>query len=656
MIKHLKIILIVLFTVCCNTITFTQITYLQEIYHGGITGDGYDQWLSNQPGQFDIYIEPGSTIKKAILLTSVIGEPEDRIVNFNGFLTILSASNPINDYYVSNYNSYSLKYRTIATDVTSLISPSLNSYSISPPIQNSNFNEYGAYCEFYLLVLYENPLMQLINTNLYINNIQPQSIQSYTISNINPIDLSKSVGLGIHVSHFCDTIQDGSFIKVDGSLVGLLGGIDDNSLEPCSGISSSFYYQNEQLFGLGNDVANNTMNGVDGIANIESYILNNLFFNIEFDYQSNLGPYSNPVHQLFLAYSTNCTPFPVSVPSDTTACYKSPLQLNSSGGQRYEWQSPNGTTNNPAPGLSCSDCPNPIFSADSSMFYTVRIWNNDSCSIVRPLKITVLPQPKSATFTNTNTDCGTSAGSITATGVGGALSALNAISENGDTLAVSGNKLSNLSAGKYTVFYTDTNGCHSKDSLLTIQSENNTKADFTVTPSAGGAPLSVTVTNTSQNATNYSWSLNGEPQNDPFNGFLADTSGVYTVQLIAWKNDILCADTAYVNVLVYDSLITTIPNIFTPNDDHINDIFSVTVNIPVHCELLIFNRWGNEVQHFNGTLNAGINALWDGNSNGKNVIDGTYFYKLIFKLDETTTNCEIIDCSVEEQGFVMLVR
>ncbi len=512
-----------------------------------------------------------------------------------------------------------------------------------------------------MYIVYENASLPITTSAIIINNQNYIGNENYVINNLNSINTFYPVSFSLYTDRTGGNFAPDENVYFNSNLLGTIGGSDNiNSAWNYAGVKGHFYYQNNQLFGLDDDTPDATMNGTDGLADVSSYLTNNAtscnfqLINILYPNQADNNTNSNLAY--FLTYTSPCTPFPVSVPSDTTVCYKSPLQLNASGGQRYEWQSPNGTTNNPAPGLSCSDCPNPVFSADSSMFYTVRIWNNDSCSIVRPLKITVLPQPKSATFTTSNTECGISAGSITAAGVGNALSALNAISENGDTLAVSGNKLSNLSAGKYTVFYIDTNGCHSKDSLLTIQSVNNTVANFTVTPSAGGAPLSVTVSNTSQNATHYSWSLNGEPQNDPFNGFLADTSGVYTVQLIAWKNDILCADTTYMNVLVYDSLITTIPNIFTPNDDHINDIFSVTVNIPVHCELLIFNRWGNEVQHFSGMLNTGANALWGGNSNGKNVTDGTYFYKMVFKLDETTTNCEIIDCSVEEQGFVTVRR
>lgn len=65
------------------------------------------------------------------------------------------------------------------------------------------------------------------------------------------------------------------------------------------------------------------------------------------------------------------------------------------------------------------------------------------------------------------------------------------------------------------------------------------------------------------------------------------------------------------------------PNVFTPNDDGINDLFIPTIiNVP-NWEVFIYNRWGNLMIILNES-----NPIWDGYVNGKKASDGTYFYAL----------------------------
>jgi len=66
-------------------------------------------------------------------------------------------------------------------------------------------------------------------------------------------------------------------------------------------------------------------------------------------------------------------------------------------------------------------------------------------------------------------------------------------------------------------------------------------------------------------------------------------------------------------------------NGFSPNGDGVNDFFTIQgIEAFPNNQLLIFNRWGNEVFKMNGYLNT-----WDGNWNRKKMLpDGTYFYVL----------------------------
>lgn len=78
-----------------------------------------------------------------------------------------------------------------------------------------------------------------------------------------------------------------------------------------------------------------------------------------------------------------------------------------------------------------------------------------------------------------------------------------------------------------------------------------------------------------------------------------------------------------------------VPNVFTPNNDGINDFILPKVFNASNWEMSIMNRWGNTIM----TLNENF-PIW----NGSNCADGVYFYQL--KDEETRI----------EQGFISIIR
>ena len=67
-----------------------------------------------------------------------------------------------------------------------------------------------------------------------------------------------------------------------------------------------------------------------------------------------------------------------------------------------------------------------------------------------------------------------------------------------------------------------------------------------------------------------------------------------------------------------------IPNVFSPNGDHINDVFIID-GLSGSWTLRIFDRWGNLVYASENAAEQG----WDGhNMIGNEVINGVYFYTL----------------------------
>jgi OmpA-OmpF porin, OOP family len=79
-----------------------------------------------------------------------------------------------------------------------------------------------------------------------------------------------------------------------------------------------------------------------------------------------------------------------------------------------------------------------------------------------------------------------------------------------------------------------------------------------------------------------------------------------------------------------------IPNVFTPNGDGINDVFSFSVSNCTDWELNILNRWGNTL-----AVCTPDQAVWS----GEEAPDGTYFY--VLKSDT---------CDLNKHGFVQLIR
>ncbi len=91
----------------------------------------------------------------------------------------------------------------------------------------------------------------------------------------------------------------------------------------------------------------------------------------------------------------------------------------------------------------------------------------------------------------------------------------------------------------------------------------------------------------------------------------------------------------------------SIPNVFTPNSDGINDAFKINVE-EGKCNfkafrMAVYNRWGTQVWE-----SIDLNAGWDGTNNGDPVADGTYFWLL-----ETI---EQEGESEEQKGTVSLIR
>lgn len=635
----------------------SQVVYYQETCQCGVTGAGFSTAQGNGTGDFSIYIEPGSTIKKAILFGVHFGDNNvpnvPALVQLNSMNLIFSDQNSLNINFDAFGNPFGKNISLHSIDLTNLINPVTSNYHITIPDQNSSCLECQFNC-FYLYVLYENPIFgQNITSYVLLNNQNEALSNQYELPILNQILNASPIGFAVYLDRM-NTLNayDGSILYFNnGSIIntGLMKGSDNvNPSWIGAGVKGHYYFQNNALFGLDDDTPDNVVGGTDGLLDASGYLHpdGTLKWMLNWENTGNPNGTYNIYNGFFIEHSTPCDTFSVSVPSDTTICRGESLQLNVTGGAQYEWQ--------PASDLSCSSCPNPVFTGDSTQLYTVRIWNNDSCSVVRPVKISVRNQPNFGNINLTPSICGATTGAVSASSIVGNIPTVSFNIDGG--VSQSSGAFSSLGAGSHTITIKDGYGCK-RDSVVSIGQVNNTIAQFSANPITGAVPFSVNLTNSSVFADQFSWSLNGVNQGSTFSNFTAIQTGSYLIELIAWQFDPACADTATLTITAFDSLMVQVPNIITANDDLINDFFTLTTNLPLKGTVSILNRWGEVVYIYNGKFQQGQTVLWDGKFEGKNVTEGTYFYGI--ELNEDPEFPLAIDKSqlpLKLEGFVDVRR
>jgi gliding motility-associated-like protein len=231
----------------------------------------------------------------------------------------------------------------------------------------------------------------------------------------------------------------------------------------------------------------------------------------------------------------------------------------------------------------------------------------------------------------------------------------------------------NIPSGWYYFTVTD-DVCSVNDSVY-VDLLDPPIAEFTATPLTGCSPLEVTITNNSQNGTVYLWNLGDGTLNTTtdLSGFThifenpTQNEG-FTIQLIVQQGP-FCSDTAVAGIIttvcgctnaeadnynpnatvddgscVFPNPVIEAPNVFTPNQDGLNDVFELEWKNLKSLRLIVLNRWGNVV--YDETSEDLINTVpsWDG---GK-AEEGVYFYKF--------QGVGITGQELEGHGFIHLVR
>jgi len=176
--------------------------------------------------------------------------------------------------------------------------------------------------------------------------------------------------------------------------------------------------------------------------------------------------------------------------------------------------------------------------------------------------------------------------------------------------------------GTYTETLSSFLGCDSiVNYSLTISPKPNTAT-------SGNTSLSIgqTVTISAYGGSSYSWypstGLNCRSCQSP-NASPNENTWYYVI--ITSPEGCSSLDSLYIEVNANGNIY--VPNVFSPNGDGNNDIFYVHGNGIKHFNLMVFNRWGQNIFESND-----VDRGWDGTLNGKELNQGVFVYSLKVEL------------------------
>jgi len=109
--------------------------------------------------------------------------------------------------------------------------------------------------------------------------------------------------------------------------------------------------------------------------------------------------------------------------------------------------------------------------------------------------------------------------------------------------------------------------------------------------------------------------------------FTPEMSGSYTITVV---DQFGCEASSTINVILQVIRKVYIPNVFTPNDDGINDLFTVYTNNDVLnvSQFAVYNRWG-DIMFEQTDIQPNIESEgWDGTFKGQKLQLGVYVYRI----------------------------
>jgi gliding motility-associated-like protein len=163
--------------------------------------------------------------------------------------------------------------------------------------------------------------------------------------------------------------------------------------------------------------------------------------------------------------------------------------------------------------------------------------------------------------------------------------------------------------------YTTVNVFPGPDARFKIQFPSNEGVFYAKEDSA------VFINTSSPDAIKYFWDFgDGYTSTDRDGYHMYEHTGKYPVKLVVWNVN-GCKDSLILEVVVRMHATIFTPNVFTPDDNRINELFYVETYNITEFEIIILNRWGEVIFE-----SRDKNFKWDGRFRGQLVQQDVYVY------------------------------
>jgi gliding motility-associated-like protein len=182
------------------------------------------------------------------------------------------------------------------------------------------------------------------------------------------------------------------------------------------------------------------------------------------------------------------------------------------------------------------------------------------------------------------------------------------------------------SVGIYTLSLFASSGTITTITSTIFSVSKSPKASFNASLSGEGFPAQLTLTDYSSSSNKHYWIFDANVEHKDSSANLIrnyTASGNYLVTLIAMGAG-GCSDQSNYAFRISDSSGVTLPNVFSPNGDGVNDIYRPTVLGVSSLNAWVYNRAGIQVASWDK-----INGFWDGyTTSGEPCVAGVYFVVL----------------------------
>ena len=186
----------------------------------------------------------------------------------------------------------------------------------------------------------------------------------------------------------------------------------------------------------------------------------------------------------------------------------------------------------------------------------------------------------------------------------------------------------------------------SKDDVKKVINELSGKSISVISasPVSGAAPLIVNLLNIGTGVENKWIFSDGQKTSTEINPARAFLQGVHTVILQSKSADGTIATDSIKITVTGNSSIASPPNVFSPNDDGVADVFTFQSKNMTSMEAEIYDKKSNLIYKW-----VGIDGKWDGRTvKGERAPEGNYYY---------IVNSEGIDGKkYEQKGIIKLTR